>query len=386
MPKVTIVQVIYNSRKYIPAVFESIFNQTFKDFNVVVVIAGNEDGGKELLKEKFPQVEIIDPGYNIGFAKGHNLVFSKYDSEFFQLVNPDLILKPNYIEEMLKVFDDPKVGAATGKLLQYDFTRMTLVTDKGHPCLDTTGVTISKSGRARDRGQHEVDTGQYDGLIAVDAVSAASAMYRRSALEKMKILVSTTPSANAATPPLQAGSAPAAAEAMAGKPQISVDSPPSSGISSVKGGVPRAAGGGGMSYEYFDKDFHSYWEDIDLAWRMTNAGWKCAYVPSAVGYHGRGAGSSRGGYLDIVNFIKHHRTLSPRIRQLNYQNHIFMYIKNSRWFYPQFFVREFFMFFYVLIFETNTLKVLPRFFKLLPKMWKKRKLIKVLRYADVSKY
>ena len=28
--------------------------------------------------------------------------------------------------------------------------------------LDTTGVTISKSGRARDRGQHEVDKGQYD--------------------------------------------------------------------------------------------------------------------------------------------------------------------------------------------------------------------------------
>jgi GT2 family glycosyltransferase len=128
--------------------------------------------------------------------------------------------------------------------------------------------------------------------------------------------------------------------------------------------------------EFFDDDFHSYWEDVDLSWRMSNAGWKCSFVPSAIGYHGRGAGSSEKGYTDVVGFIKHHKKLSPRIRQLNYQNHIFMYIKNSPYFYPQFFVREFFMFFYVLFFEISTLKVIPNMIKLLPKMWGKRKLIK----------
>src|ERR1700690_3834003 len=125
MPRVTVVQVVYNNRKFIEPVFSAIFNQTFKDFNVVAVISGNEDSGKELLMEKFPQVEIIDPGYNIGFAAGHNLVFEKYDSEFFQLVNPDLILEPNYIEEILKVFVGPKVGAATGKL--YQIERQTII-------------------------------------------------------------------------------------------------------------------------------------------------------------------------------------------------------------------------------------------------------------------
>ncbi|MFI5205990.1 MAG: glycosyltransferase, partial [Candidatus Paceibacterales bacterium] len=118
MPKVTVVQVVYNSRRFMEPVFSAIYSQTHKDFNVVAVISGNDDKGKELLMEKFPQVEIIDPGYNIGFAAGHNLVFDKYDSEFFQLLNPDLILEPNYIAEMLKTFADPKVGAATGKLYQ----------------------------------------------------------------------------------------------------------------------------------------------------------------------------------------------------------------------------------------------------------------------------
>lgn len=331
MPKVTIVQVVYNSRKFISPVFSAIFNQTFQNFNVVAVIAGNDDGGKELLMQKFPQVEVIDPGYNIGFAKGHNLVFEKYanlsltlpklgegnhnekSTEFFQLVNPDMIMEPNYIEEMLKAFEDEKVGAATGKLLRFDFDK-----NQKTNIIDTTGVVISKSGRARDRGQHEVDNGQFDNLTSVQAVSAAGAMYRRSALQ-------------ATSYKLQA------------------------------------------SKEFFDEDFHSYWEDVDLTWRMSNAGFKCVFIPSAVGYHARGAGSSAGGYKDIVGFIKHHRALSPRVRQLNYQNHIFMYIKNSKWFYPQFFVRELFMFLYILFFEIGTLKILPKMLKLLSKMFAKRR-------------
>jgi GT2 family glycosyltransferase len=323
MPKVTVVQVIYNNKRFIKPVFNAIYSQTFKDFNVVAVISDNDDGGKEFLKENFPQVEIIDPGYNIGFAAGHNLVFQKYSSEFFQLVNPDMIMEPNYIEELLKAFQDPKVGAATGKLLQWDTTRIPLVQHKGDPCvLDTTGVTISKSGRARDRGQHEVDSGQYDTLVNVDAVSGAGCMYRAAALSAVS-------------------------------PDASV----------------------GAGREFFDTDFHSYWEDVDLSWRMVNAGWKNIFVPNAVGYHGRGAGSSEKGYSDVVGFIKHHAKLSPRIKQLNYKNHIFMYIKNSKYYYPQFFVREFFMLWYVLFFEISTFKVLPEFLKQLPKMWQKRKYI-----------
>lgn len=323
MPRVIIVQVIYNNKKWIKPVFESVFNQSFKDFKFVAVIAGSDDGSKELIASEFPAVEIIDPGLNIGFAKGHNLVFERYrDVEFFQLVNPDLILEPRYIEEMLKVFKDEKVGAATGKLYKImghgAWGMGHLLQNK---VIDSTGVIISKSGRARDRGQHEIDKGQYDNLLDVQAVSGAGAMYRRSALQ-------------ATSYKLQA------------------------------------------KREFFDEDFHSYWEDVDLTWRMTNAGWKCVFAPTAIGYHGRTAGSSRGGYLHAIDFIKYHRSLPERVRQLNYKNHVFMYIKNSKRFCPQFFVREFFMLIYILLFEISALKVLPEIFKTFPKIWKKRKLIK----------
>jgi GT2 family glycosyltransferase len=374
MPKVTVIQVIYNGRRFIEPVFSAIFAQGFKDFEVVAVISGNDDGGKELLAQKFPQVKIIDPGYNIGFAAGHNLVFSQSASEFFQLVNPDLIMETDYIEKMLKAFDDEKVGAATGKLLRYDFEN-----NRKTNIIDTTGVVIFKSGRARDRGQHEVDNHQYDSLTSVQAVSAAAAMYRRSAIVAVKMPFSpTTPSPlRRGRPSFAGGDAPRLSEdSLRSSPPFSAEGGSASG---GQGGVPGEAGGGGGSYEFFDQDFHSYWEDVDLSWRMANAGWKNVFVPSAIAYHGRGAGSSKNGYADVAGFIKHHRQLSPHIRQLNYKNHIFMYIKNSKYLYPQFFVREFFMFFYILFFEPSTLKVLPEMFKLMPKMWGKRKYIKVCR-------
>jgi GT2 family glycosyltransferase len=360
MAKVTVIQVIYNSRRFIRPVFESVFNQTFKDFEFVAVIGGNDDGSKEYISQNFPQVKIIDPGYNIGFARGHNLVFEQSDSDFFQLVNPDLILEPDYIEKMLKVFADATVGAATGKLLKYDF-------ENNHPfysppckggerparhwlepramaggggyIIDSTGVTINKSGRARDRGQHEIDSGQYDNQKIVQAVSAAGAMYRVKTLEAIKLK---------------------RFEIRNSKSEKNLKSE----ILNLK-----------SDFEYFDEDFHSYWEDVDLAWRMSNAGHRCAFVPSAVAYHSRSAASSPGGYKKFKVFVKFHRAVPLRIRQLNYQNHILMYVKNSPWFYPQFFIREFFMFFYILFFEISTLKILPQLISVFPKIWRKRTII-----------
>lgn len=325
MAKVALIQVIWNTKHFIPHVFPPALNQTIKDLDFYVVIAGNEDGSKEYIQEHFPQVKIFDPGFNIGFSGGHNKIFSEIDAEFFQLINPDLVVTPNFVEEMLKPFSDPTVGAVSGKILRYDF-------EKHEPTniIDTTGVVISKSGRGRDRGQHEVDSGQYNNQTDLIAVSGAAVMYRKSALEDVKY---TYPAGHS-----KAGTS-----------------------------------------EYFDTEFHTYWEDIDLSWRMINRGWKIKYNPNAVAFHGRAAGSSEGGYKKILSFIKHHSKLPQYVRSFNYKNHIFLFIKNSPKFYLKFFIREFFYQIYVLVLETSTLKGLPQLFRELPSMWQKRKHIKATR-------
>lgn len=43
----------------------------------------------------------------------------------------------------------------------------------------------------------------------------------------------------------------------------------------------------------FDEDFFAYYEDVDISFRFQLAGWKVAYVPSALAYHQIGATSSK---------------------------------------------------------------------------------------------
>ena len=317
--KVSVILVIYEGKKYIKPVFDAIFNQTHKDLEVIAVINKSTDGGREEIRQNYPLVKIIDESRNTGFAEGNNIGIKASAGEFIQLVNQDLILEPSYIEEMLVAFADPKVAAATGKLLRYDFDK-----NQRTQIIDTTGVLISSSGRARDRGQNQIGLGQFDKLQnpndkfeTVFGVSGAGPMYRKSALEKI----------------------------------------------AYKG-------------EYFDEDFFMYWEDVDLSWRLRNARYVACYVAKAIGYHGRTAGQSQGGYLHLLRFIKHHKKLNKQVLRWNYKNHMLMYIKNAKniW-HPAFILREIAMFGYIIVFETSTLKVLPELFRQIPKALDKRKWI-----------
>ncbi len=325
MLKVALVQMVYNGMSYIPQSFSAMRAQTYQNCQIIAVINGNEDGGKEYIAENFPEVVIIDKSENLRFVRGHNLIFETIDADLYQLVNQDLILEPNYVEEMVKVFDaNSKLGAANGKIYQYDFS-----TNTKSNRLDTTGIMMSKSGRGKSRGQHEIDAGQYDAHTDLISVDGAACMYRKSALEEVKYHSK------------------------------------------------------GSAVEYFDLDFEMYWEDVDLGWRMVNSGWQCQFVPTAVGFHGRTASASPGGYKKITAFIKHHRSIPLWIRKFNYKNHIFLFIKNSPKFYWQFFARELFYNIFVLVFETKTLAVLPTMLKQLPSIWRKRKHIQNNRKISV---
>jgi GT2 family glycosyltransferase len=312
--KVSVIVVIYNAKKYIKPMFDSVFGQTHKDLEVIAVINGNEDGSKELIAQNYPQVSILEPGAN-NWCASNNLGIRSSSGEFVQLVNQDVILEPDYIEKLVRAFDAKKVGAATGKLLRYDFEKM-----QKTKIIDSTGVTMSKSGRGRDRGQLEEDRGQYDNQTNVFGVSGAAPMFRRSALYEIEYCEN-------------------------------------------------------YKCEFLDEDLVMYWDDVDLSWRLRNRGYEIVYVPTAVAFHGRTAGQAEKGYLHLFKFVQHHQKLSKQILKLNYKNHIFTYIKNSRYIHPLFILRELAMLGYILIFETSTLKVIPEMLKLWPKMMRKRKFI-----------
>ena len=68
---------------------------------------------------------------------------------------------------------------------------------------------------------------------------------------------------------------------------------------------------------FFDPDFFTYREDADVAWRAQLLGWRCLYVPEAVGYHVRSVGPR-------------HRSSVPAVLNMHsVKNRFLMRIKNA---------------------------------------------------------
>jgi len=50
-----------------------------------------------------------------------------------------------------------------------------------------------------------------------------------------------------------------------------------------------------VSEKVFPPEFFAFWEDLDLGWRIWNAGWRVVYQPRAVAVHRRGGSAEPGG-------------------------------------------------------------------------------------------
>lgn len=298
---------------------DSVLAQSFQDF--VLYYSENDSLTKSILpdiREKYannPKVRIVDNKENLGYAGGHNKFFSEADTELVMVLNPDAILEKDFLLNIIPLFENKKVAMATGKMLKPEPDA------NGNRILDGTGIVVYRTRRGKERGQTEIDRGQYDNDPYVFGVSGTAAVYRRSALEEVKI-----------------GS------------------------------------------EYFDHDFFAYWEDLDLSWRLKLAGYIAKYEPKAIVYHQRVAGSYKYGYKNPIGFAMHHAKLSGNVRRWNWRNHLFCIIKNDfGWAFvrdfPAIFFRELAMAVYITLVEPKTWGILPSFFELLPKMLRKRKVI-----------
>ena len=277
---------------------------------------GSENFLAEAVRAKFGEkISTVENGKNLGYAGGHNRFFAQADADLLMVLNPDARLAPDFLSEIARAFDDEKVGAATGKMLRPQ-------PKGGEWILDGTGIVVNHARRGRERGQLEADHRQYDSAPDVFGVSGTAAVYRKSAL---------------------------GAVALPGN-------------------------------EFFDTDFFAYWEDLDLSWRLRLAGYTCRYVPTAVVYHERVAGASEGGYRNPFAYYRHHSALSVSIRRWNWRNHLFAIIKNDFGWplildLPFILVREIAMLCWITLFEQSTLAAVPDFFRLLPKMLRKRRII-----------
>ncbi len=222
---VSVLIVTYNSAAQLRECLDSVLAQDYAPLDLIVVDNASTDRTSEILARYEQRARILYNDKNYGFAAAQNQAMRQALGEWLLVLNPDVLLSPTFISELVAAGNqDPAIGAVCGKLLRWR---------PGEPeersrTIDCTGMYFLPNLRHLDRGSGQIDRGQFDRAEYVFGASGAAVLFRRN----MVLDVS-------------------------------------------------------MAGEFFDEDFFAYREDADLAWRAQMMGWRCFYTPRAAGWHVR---------------------------------------------------------------------------------------------------
>lgn len=306
----------WNGENYIEDCLKSVFNQTYKNVEILVVDNASTDKTVEIIRKirMNSDIGIAINKKNIGFAAGHNLGIRNSKGEYILCLNQDVILHKDFVKNAVQIMEqNEKIGSVQGKIYQLNKGKKTNI-------IDTLGFEIFKSGEMIDVKQGQKDDPGMNPGLRIFGVNGVAPLYRQNALNDVE-----------------------------------------------------------LNKEYFDQDFFCYTEDIDLAWRMRWRGWKAVLCPKAILWHDRTSAKKLGkGYSDFIKLRKQQsffiRKMGWRNQWLLFiKNQSF---SNAIKFFPKFFLRQTKLFLYLLIFETRVIfssvfEIIP----LIPKMLKKRKTI-----------
>ncbi len=106
-PILTVVIVAYKSDDHIGACIESVLEAgRTTPLKIVVVDNASHDGTVELIRNRYPEVEVIENSENAGFARGVNQGVAAAEGRYLMILNPDTVLPSGTLEELLRFHDD----------------------------------------------------------------------------------------------------------------------------------------------------------------------------------------------------------------------------------------------------------------------------------------
>lgn len=243
MRDLAIIIVNYNVRYFLDQCLQSINkNKSSLKVEVWVVDNNSEDDSVEMVRKKYPQVNLIANKDNPGFAIANNQAIRKSNSKYVLLLNPDTLLQEDSLESCFSIMEkEDSIGAMGIKML--DGTGNFLPESKrGLPGIWNSFSYLSGLGKLFPKSK--LFNHYHLGYLAkeenhyVEVLSGAFMFMRKSALEKVGLL---------------------------------------------------------------DEDFFMYGEDVDLSHRFAKAGFKCYYNSDSSIIHFKGESTKKGS----LNYTKH---------------------------------------------------------------------------------
>lgn len=227
-PKVDIIIPHYNGTEILLGCLSTLSKTTYPNYLVTIVDNGTTDESLSLAKARFPSIQVLKAGRNLGYAGGCNFGFERTTGKYAVFLNNDTEQEPNWLSELVAIAEsDERIASLQPKMLSIQARR------RGEKIFDYAGAAggmMDKLGYpyclGRILDKTEADRGQYDASAPIFWASGAAMFVRRSALEKVGL---------------------------------------------------------------FDEDFFAHMEEIDLCWRLWKAGYWLYSAPKSVVYHYGGA-------------------------------------------------------------------------------------------------
>ena len=111
----SIIIVSYHTREPLRRCLASIAEHC-SNLNVAVIVVdnGSKDGSAGMVREQFPAVKLIEPGYNTWFTGGNNLGIQAATGEYVFILNPDTVIQAGTLQTMIAYLSEHfNVGAIT---------------------------------------------------------------------------------------------------------------------------------------------------------------------------------------------------------------------------------------------------------------------------------
>ncbi len=166
--EITIIIPNYNGQEIIKKCVNSLFSQSYKDFEIIIIDDASSDTSVEIIKNL--PVRLIENKENKGFAYSVNEGIKAAKTDFVLLLNNDVFIQdPDFLKSMLEVVKkNPSIFSVSSKMISYMDPYI----------IDDTGDEYTLLGWIYKRGNGQyINQYTHDSLIF--STCAGAGLYRR---------------------------------------------------------------------------------------------------------------------------------------------------------------------------------------------------------------
>ena len=104
-PLVSIIILNYNAGELLLNCVDSLKKSTYTNLEILIIDNISSDNSQKKCKEKFPDIKLIQNNENLGYCGGNNVGINEAKGKFIVILNPDTIIEPNCIDELILAYN-----------------------------------------------------------------------------------------------------------------------------------------------------------------------------------------------------------------------------------------------------------------------------------------